>query len=50
MFISRASEGAVSLEWLMEQPVSIRKKYFDQFQKEVKERQEKLNKNKASKK
>lgn len=44
MFICRASEGAVSMEWLMEQPISIRKKYLEQFQKEVKERQEKLNK------
>lgn len=43
MFICRASEGAISMEWLMDQPVSIRKKYFEQFQKEVKERQEKLN-------
>lgn len=44
MFISRASEGAVSMEWIMDQPVSIRKKYFEKFQKEIKERQERLNK------
>lgn len=48
MFISRASEGSVSLEWIMEQPVSIRKKYFEQFQKEVKERQDKLNNKKST--
>lgn len=50
MFISRASEGAVSMEWIMDQPISIRKKYFDQFQKEVKERQDKINSKKMSKK
>ena len=47
MFISRASEGAVSLEWLMEQPISIRKKYAQQFQEELKERSERMKKNKS---
>ena len=42
MFISRASEGAVSLEWIMNQPISIRKKYAEEFRKEVKERQERM--------
>ena len=42
MFISRASEGAVSLEWIMDQPISIRKKYAEEFRKEVKERQERM--------
>ena len=44
MFISRASEGAVSLEWVMEQPIFIRKKYVEAFSKELKEREERLKK------
>jgi hypothetical protein len=44
LFIARASEGAVSVDWLMTQPVFIRKKYFGGFQKELKEREAKLNK------
>lgn len=43
MFISRASEGAVSLEWVMDQPIFIRKKYVEQFTKELKERQDRMN-------
>ena len=45
MFISRASEGSVSLEWVMNQPIFIRKKYVEQFTKELKEREAKLKKN-----
>lgn len=44
LFIARASEGAVSVDWLMTQPVFIRKKYVEEFQKELKEREAKLNK------
>lgn len=44
LFISRASEGAVSAEWLMTQPIFVRKKYVDMFQKELKEREAKINK------
>ena len=44
MFISRASEGAVSLEWIMEQPIFVRKKYVQSFSEELKERQERLKK------
>ena len=43
LFISRASEGAVSTEWIMEQPIFIRKKYVDYFSKELKERAQKRN-------
>lgn len=43
LFISRASEGSVTLDWIMNQPIFIRKKYFRDFQKEVKERQDKIN-------
>ena len=46
MFIARASEGAVSLDWIMQQPIKIRKKYVEEFQKELKEREQRLNKNK----
>lgn len=42
LFISRASEGAVSAEWLMEQPIFIRKKYIKSFEKELKERETRL--------
>ena len=43
LFISRASEGAVSAEWLMNQPIFIRKKYVDQFNRELQEREARLN-------
>lgn len=47
LFISRASEGAVSAEWLMEQPIFIRKKYVKSFTKELEERKKALNANKS---
>jgi len=43
LFIARASENAVPAEWLMGQPIFIRKKYLEAFKKEVKERESKLN-------
>ena len=46
LFIARASEGAVSAEWVMEQPIFVRTKYVESFEKELKERQEQLSKNK----
>ena len=42
MFIARASEGAVSLQWVMDQPISIRKKYAEEFTKELKEREQRM--------
>ena len=45
LFISRASEGAVSAEWVMEQPIFIREKYVKAFEKELKDRQAQLEKN-----
>ena len=45
MFVARASEGAVSLEWIMNQPIFIRKRYLETFTKELKEREQKLKKN-----
>lgn len=46
LFISRASEGAVSAEWLMDQPIFIRIKYAKQFKKEIEERRAELDKQK----
>lgn len=42
MFIARASEGAISVEWIMSQPIFIRKKYVDAFNKELKEREARM--------
>ena len=42
LFISRASEGAVSAEWIMQQPIFIRQKYVESFQKELEERKKAL--------
>lgn len=42
LFISRASEGAVSAEWVMEQPIFVREKYVKSFEKELKDRQQAL--------
>jgi len=50
LFISRASEGAVSPEWIMNQPILIRKKYVDTFTKELKEREKKANINSSKNK
>lgn len=47
LFIARASEGAVSAEWLMDQPIFIRKKYVESFSKELKERERKLQQSQA---
>lgn len=44
LFVSRASEGAVSAEWLMQQPIFIRKKYVESFTKELQERERNLKK------
>lgn len=44
LFISRASEGAVSAEWVMNQPIFVREKYVKTFEKELKERQQQLEK------
>lgn len=49
LFISRASEGAVSAEWVMQQPIFVREKYVTSFEKELKERQEQLSKSQNKK-
>lgn len=38
MYIARGAEGAVSLDWVMDQPVFIRKKYLQEMKDEVAER------------
>lgn len=47
LFIARASEGAISADWIMEQPAFIRKKYVESFEHEMKERQRTLKQNKS---
>ena len=46
MFITRGSEGSVSLEWLMQQPIFIRKKYMKMMEEEIDERKRILNERK----
>lgn len=46
LYIARASEGAISADWVMEQPIFIRNKYVEALDKELKERQKILNKHK----
>ena len=49
LFIARASEGAISVEWVMSQPIFIRKKYVESFNKELKEREARMNRNSKGK-
>lgn len=49
MYIARGSEGAVSLDWVMHQPVFIRKKYVQEMKDEIDERK-KLLENRHTKK
>lgn len=49
LFVSRASEGAVSADWLMTQPIFIRKKYVETFTKELNDRKAALNSRSRSK-
>ena len=50
IFIARASEGAISCDWLMNQSIAVRKHYLDSFEKELKEREKRLNAAKNAKK
>ena len=50
MYISRGSEGAVSLEWIMNQPIFIRKKYMKEMEEEIKERRQALEKHQRASK
>lgn len=42
VYIARASEGAISVEWVLEQPISVRKKYIESFNKELKDRKKQI--------
>lgn len=42
LYIARASEGSISADWVMEQPIFIRTKYVEELDKEMKERQQQL--------
>ena len=44
VYIARASEGAISADWIMQQPIFVRTKYVEELDKEMKERQKQLNK------
>jgi len=46
LFIARASEGSISVDWIMTQPIFIRKKYVEMFNKELKEREARMNSHK----
>ena len=46
LYVARASEGAISADWVMEQPIFIRTKYVEQLDQEMKERQKQMNRNK----
>ena len=47
MFVARASEGAVSLECIMQQPIFIRKKYVQDLKEELDERKKKMEQKKS---
>lgn len=49
VYIARASEGAISTDWVMEQPIFIRTKYVERLDKEMQERKEQLDKQKKKK-
>ena len=46
VFIARASEGAISTEWVMSQPISIRERYVKMFNEELQERKRNMESNK----
>lgn len=49
LYVARASEGAISADWVMQQPIFIRTKYVEELDKEMKEREKQLNKNNKKK-
>ena len=49
LYVARASEGSISADWVMEQPIFIRTKYVEQLDKEMQERQKQMDKNKKKK-
>ena len=50
LYVARASEGSISADWVMEQPIFIRTKYVEQLDKEMQERKKQMDKNSKKKK
>lgn len=46
LYIARASEGAISADWVMGQPIFVRTKYVEKLDEEMQERQKQLDKKK----
>lgn len=44
VYIARASEGSISVEWILSQPIAVRKKYIETFNEELKERKKAVDK------
>lgn len=42
-FIARASEGALSVDWVMQQSISTRIRYVKKLNQELKEREQRIN-------
>lgn len=49
LFVARASEGAVSVDWLMNADIFIRKKYVKLYTEELRQREAALDANKKHK-
>lgn len=49
LFIARASDGAVSAEWVMDQPIFIRTKYVEELDKEMQERKKQIDQQRQKK-
>jgi hypothetical protein len=49
LYVARASEGSISADWVMEQPIFIRTKYVEQLDKEMQERKKQMDKNSKKK-
>ena len=39
LFVASASNGAISVDWLMDQPIRTRARYFDEFKKMEEDRE-----------
>lgn len=42
-FIARASEGAISIDWIMNQTINTRDRYVKKLNQELKEREQRMN-------
>ena len=48
VYIARASDGAISVEWVLSQPIAVRKKYIESFNEELEKRKQTLEKMKKN--